>query len=88
MMPQDQIKLSRWLIGIAVTLLLFVATQTATGIWWASAITADMRYVREEITESKAERYSKAEAAKDKELYLAFIKSLEDRIKRLEDAKP
>lgn len=61
---------SKWHVGkeIPIVLILAVLAQTAGGIWWMAQLGAKLDSAVLSITEFKAERYTREDARRDREL--------------------
>ena len=69
----DQVRVSRWLIGISVTILLFLSGLTVKALTWGSALSTRVDYIAEQIGEMKQsiasgtqKRYTSDDATNDK----------------------
>lgn len=69
----DQIRVSRWLVGISVTILLFVSGLTVKALTWGSALSTRVDFIAEQITDLKSsvangtqKRYTSDDATNDK----------------------
>jgi hypothetical protein len=65
----------KWHVGkeIPLTMLLAILIQTGGGIWWAASLSAKIDAAIQTITEFKAERYTKDDARRDRELFLQLV---------------
>lgn len=75
-----------WHIGkeIPIALVAGIFVQTMTAVWWAAGVSNDLKVVRAELREQRAERYTQRDAIKDMELAKQRIDDMERRVTRLE----
>jgi hypothetical protein len=78
--------------SIEVGVIIAVATfglaligQTAAVAWAASAVSAKLDYVAQQVAELKSERYSQADARRDNQLQDQKLQDLIRRVQRNED---
>lgn len=90
----DDVKISRWAIGIGLTVSLFLLTQTTGLVVWGMGITKAqgetaivLRLMSEELRELKtslattsAKRYSIEDATADKQVQGQFNRAINDRV--------
>lgn len=76
----------RWHVGreIPLTMLATLIVQTGAAFWWASKLEAKIDSAIVTIAEFKAERYTRDDARRDKELSLTVIESLRGRLTEIE----
>lgn len=86
MRPTAMVEVRAWIAFGMVTLV-----HIATGVWWASAISAQLKYqgeslaeVKQTLTVVKANAQSAAQAAEDKRLLMQFVADHESRLRMLE----
>jgi len=72
---EDRRKEQRWHVGkeIPLVLLFGLLVQTGGGIWWAASLSAKIDAAIATISEFKAERYTKDDARRDRELFLSLV---------------
>lgn len=65
----------KWHIGkeIPIAVLFAVLAQTCGGIWWAASLSAKIDAAIAQLAEYKAERYTKDDARRDRELFLQLV---------------
>ena len=68
----------RWHLGreIPLALLFALIVQTCGGIWWAANLTAKVDRALDALAEFKAERYTKEDARRDRELLMQIVEGL------------
>jgi len=71
----------RWHVGkeIPIALILAVLMQTCGGIWWAASLSAKIDAAIATIAEFRAERYTKEDGRRDRELFLQLIEQQRQR---------
>lgn len=71
----------KWHVGkeIPIAVLFAVLVQTAGGIWWAASLSAKIDSAIATIAEFRAERYTKEDARRDRELILQIIEAQRQR---------
>ena len=76
----------RWHVGreIPLTMLATLIVQTGAAFWWASKLEAKIDSAIVTIAEFKAERYTRDDSRRDKELSLTVIESLRGRMSEIE----
>ena len=79
----DDIKVSRWAVGLGVTILLFMVGQTWLAARWTGQVNAGLDAVREAQIETKREL--KSDIAATKADLAASESRMNRRIERLED---
>jgi hypothetical protein len=74
------------LVGVIVMMLI----QSLTAVWWASGVTANMKYLTDEIKDIKAsiaagtvDRYKGSDAAKDREVLNDRINAIDRRLQSI-----
>lgn len=84
--PTAMVEVRAWLAFGVVTLI-----HIATGVWWASAISTDVRYMREEQHQMKldlravrTDAQTAAAAAQDKQMLLDLVADHEARLRAIE----
>lgn len=72
---------SRWHVGREIPLALIAALliQTGGGIWWASTMTSKLDTALQTLAEFRAERYTKDDGRRDRELLVAQLETLKAR---------
>lgn len=78
---QDRRAKDRWHVGkeIPIAVLVAVVMQTAGGLWWAASLSAKIDSAIAQLAEFKAERYTKDDARRDRELFLQLIEQQRQR---------
>lgn len=68
----------RWHVGreIPLAMLVMVILQTAGGIWWLAQLSAKIDSAIATISEFRAERYTREDARRDRELLITLIDGL------------
>lgn len=76
-----------WHVGreIPIAVVIAVALQTISGIWWAAGLSAKMDSTQAQIIELKADRYTSSDARRDNDLSRLRSENMERRITTLED---
>jgi len=71
----------RWHVGkeIPIAVLFAVLMQTAGGLWWAASLSAKIDSAIAQLAEFRAERYTKDDARRDRELFLQLIEQQRQR---------
>jgi len=71
----------RWHVGkeIPIAVLFAVLMQTAGGLWWAASLSAKIDSAIAQLAEFKAERYTKEDGRRDRELFLQLIEQQRQR---------
>lgn len=82
----DRRSRDRWHVGreIPLTMLAGLIIQTGAAFWWASKLEAKIDSAIITIAEFKAERYTRDDARRDKEITLTLIDSLRGRTSEVE----
>lgn len=65
----------RWHVGreIPIALIVALCLQTGGGIWWASSMSSKLDTALSSLAEFRAERYTKEDGRRDRELMLQVI---------------
>jgi hypothetical protein len=90
-MEQFRGDIRRWMLKALTTVGITAAVQLFGAVWFISGLSAEVKHLRQEITEVKASlnggiqyRYTSIDASRDKELIQALITSIEMRVARCE----
>lgn len=90
-MTENTVKLSRWSIGVMITIGIILLGQSAAGIWWASKQSTTMTFMARDVAELRTEmkertklRYTRDDANTDK---LVILRLIEEVSQRLSDHK-
>ncbi len=77
----------RWHVGreIPIAVVIAVALQTISGIWWAAGLSSKMDSTQAQIIELKMDRYSSSDARRDHDLTRLRDENMERRISILEN---
>lgn len=72
---------SRWHVGreIPIAVLFMLMLQTGGGVWWLAQMSSKIDRAVETLAEFKAERYTKDDARRDRELLLSLMNAAERR---------
>ena len=71
----------RWHVGreIPIAMIGAMVFQTAGAIWWLSQLSFKLDSAIQQIAEYKVDRYTKADAVKDRELMLQIVEAQRQR---------
>lgn len=71
----------RWHVGreIPIALILALVMQTGGGVWWASNMSSKLDMALQSLAEFRAERYTKDDARRDRELYQQIVEGMRAR---------
>lgn len=85
-LQHDRRARDRWHVGreIPLAMLVMVILQTAGGIWWLAQLSAKIDSAIATISEFRAERYTREDARRDRELLITLIDGLRAKDSELE----
>ena len=90
-MEQFRGDIRRWMLKAITTVGVAATVQLFGAVWFVSGLSAEVKYLREEITEVKSSlnagtqwRYTSIDASRDKELVRALISAIEKRVSHCE----
>ena len=78
----------KWHVGreVPLALIFTILVQTGAGVWFMSQLSSKVDRALEQLSEFKAERYTKEDARRDRELYIQSTRDLERRLNDVEAA--
>jgi hypothetical protein len=78
-MPQDQQE--KWHVGkeVPLAVLFTLMVQTGGGIWWLAQVSSKIDYAVQTLQTFQAERYTREDARRDKELMLSVVEALKQK---------
>lgn len=76
----------KWHVGreIPIALIFTIVIQTGAGIWFMSQLSSKVDRALEQLSEFRAERYTKEDARRDRELYILSNRDIERRLTEIE----
>lgn len=76
----------KWHVGreIPIALMVMLLIQTGGAVWWASSMSSKLDAALQTLAEFRAERYTKDDARRDRELFMQIIESMRQRDTDLE----
>lgn len=76
----------KWHVGreIPLALIFTIVVQTGAGVWFMSQLSSKVDRALEQLSEFKAERYTKEDARRDRELYIQTNRDIERRLNEVE----
>lgn len=79
--PHHHVAPERWHVGreIPIALIIALLIQTGGGVWWASNMSSKLDTALSTLAEFRAERYTKEDARRDRELILQIIEGQRQR---------
>lgn len=72
---EERRQVSQWHVGreIPIAVLFMLMLQTGGGVWWLAQMSSKIDRAVDTLAEFKAERYTKEDARRDRELLLSLI---------------